>query len=405
MNSLTADFFTDNRERIYDKLRGGILVIPAYSEMQRGNDAAFKFEQEANFWYATGIEYPDWWVVLDGSKRQAWLTMPEVSDVHALFDGSLSADAAATASGIRDVVTPTEARDRLKLLSRTHRVVYTIDSPPGREYFGFALNPAAREMRDLLSRRFAKVEDFRLEMARIRAIKSPTEISALQQAINTTIKAFEVVRGNIADFKYEYEIEAQFSYEFRRKGAAGHAYDPIVAAGGNACTLHYGRNQDHLRKGSLVLLDVGARVNGYAADITRTYSYGEPTRRQKQVHEAVLWAHEEIITLLEPGLSIQEYHDLVDVIMQKTLIELGLMKNVDDIDKYRKYFPHAISHGLGVDVHDALGQPLELAEGMVLTVEPGVYIPEEKIGVRIEDDLLITSNGHRNLSGKLSTGL
>jgi Xaa-Pro aminopeptidase len=154
----------------------------------------------------------------------------------------------------------------------------------------------------------------------------------------------------------------------------------------------------------LLLLDIGALVGGYAADITRTYAIGAPTKRMKDVHSAVKRAHEEIIHLLAPGVTIRSYHEAVDSIMKRELMELKLIDSLDD-SRYRKYFPHAVSHGLGIDVHDSLGNTDQLKQGMILTVEPGIYIPEEGIGVRIEDDILITKDGFENLSATLSREL
>jgi Xaa-Pro aminopeptidase len=154
-----------------------------------------------------------------------------------------------------------------------------------------------------------------------------------------------------------------------------------------------------------VLLDIGARSGGYAADITRTYAYGDPTKRQIEIHAAVQAAHHAIIKLITPNLAVEEYQREVDCIMIDALLSVGLMADRDDTDNYHKYFPHAISHGLGVDVHDSLGGPQFLQLGMVLTVEPGIYIPEEGIGVRIEDDILVTDSGNVNLSARLSTDL
>ena len=152
-------------------------------------------------------------------------------------------------------------------------------------------------------------------------------------------------------------------------------------------------------------MDIGARLDGYAADISRTYGLGEPTQRQRQVHAAVQVAQQEIIKLIKPGLLVADYYTSVDVIMKQALVGLGLLRSTDDDATYRRYFPHAIGHGLGVDVHDSLGQPVEFLSGMVLTVEPGIYIPEEGIGVRIEDNILVTDKGHTNLSKALSTSL
>jgi Xaa-Pro aminopeptidase len=405
MKAFDASFFTENRQRVIEKLSGSLLVVPAYTQMQRSNDAAFKFEQEAHFWYTTGIEHPDWWLIIDGTRARCWLVAPLVDEVHALFDGSLSHEDAAKISGISDILDRREGLELLKQAARKHQFVYMIDAPSHHDHFGFTINPSARELREVLARCFAKVQDFRPKLAELRAIKQPQEVEAIQSAIDLTIRGFRDIRTNLSVYKYEYEIEADFSQLFRRTGAGGHAYDPIVASGANACTLHYGDNQSKLTKQSLLLMDIGARSNGYAADITRTYAVGTPTKRQQAVHGAVERAQQRIIASLAPGITIASYQKIVDEYMIEELVGLGLMKDTNDTDAYRQYFPHAISHGLGIDVHDSLGKPKTLQPGMVLTVEPGIYIPEESIGVRIEDDILITETGHRNLSAKLSTAL
>lgn len=402
---MQADFFAANRRRLCEVIGEGIVVVTAYTQLQRSNDTAFRFEQEANFWWLTGIEAPDWNVIIDASRGQAWLVMPEVDDVHALFDGSLSAEVAQQQSGVEQLITMREAEALLRELAARQPIAWTIGADARAEHYDFVVNPALAALEQRLKGLFGEVRSLRRELARLRAIKQPAEIAAMERAIGVTVDAFEAVRSQLSTFQHEYEVEAEFSYLFRRHGAPGHAYDPIVAGGGRACTLHYTVNNQPLQAGELLLLDIGARVSGYAADITRTYAFGEPTSRQRAVHAAVQQAHQEIIRLLEPGLSVRAYHDRVDDIMKRALVELGLMRDETDDASYRQYFPHAISHGLGVDVHDSLGGPDVLMEGMVLTVEPGIYIPEEAIGVRIEDDILITANSARNLSAALSTDL
>jgi len=246
------------------------------------------------------------------------------------------------------------------------------------------------------------VIDCRKDLAQLRAIKQPEEIKAIQRAIRLTVDGFEHIKQAIESHGYEYEIEAEFSYFFRSHGASGHAYEPIVAAGKNACTLHYVANNDPIKKNSMVLMDIGAEVDGYAADITRTIQKGVATKRQLAVHAAVEEAQRRIIQLLEPELSVEEYQRSVDEIMSEALKRLGLYAGEESL---RRYMPHAVSHGLGIDVHDSLGGTRYLQPDMVLTVEPGIYIPEEGIGVRIEDDILITDKSHRNLSQRLSTSL
>jgi Xaa-Pro aminopeptidase len=402
---MVSSFFVQNRLSLAALVGGGIIVVPAYSEMQRGNDAAFMFEQEANFWWLTGIEAPDWWLIIDGQRNKSWLVSPSISDTHAIFDGSLSSEAARVISGVDYVIGHDEAVRMLRDLSKKHSVVYSLDEPSHSDYYDFASNPAIKKNWRMLQTIFNDAEDVRPILDKLRAIKQPEEIMAIKKAIKLTVDAFKVVKQKLPDFRYEYEVEAEFSYFFRRSGAEGHAYDPIVAVGANACTLHYGANKARLKKGSILLLDIGARLNGYAADISRSYAVGAQSSRHSEVHQAVADAQCKIIKLLRPNLNFTDYNNQVDQIMKQALISLGLIEHDADESQYRKYFPHAIGHGLGVDVHDSLGHHSELLPGMILTVEPGIYIPEEGIGVRIEDDILITDKGHTNLSSALPTAM
>jgi Xaa-Pro aminopeptidase len=399
---MNASFFQMNRDKLAHATEDGCIVLSAYTQMQRGNDAAFAFEQEANFWWLTGIEAPDWQVIIDSTHRKSWLVMPMVSDTHQIFDGSLSAKQAQSISGIQDVISAEQAQILLLEEAKKHRIVHTLGEHTSASHYDFTVNPAQHTLHSSLERQFKDVQDCRSALAKLRAIKQPEEIRAIKKAIKITNAAFTGVKAKLDTLSYEYEVEAEFTYAFRRSGAKGHAYDPIVAAGKNACTLHYNDNNAQLKNGTLLLLDIGARVDGYAADVTRTYSVDVPTSRQMQVHDAVKRAHTTIIELLKPGLNVKQYHQQVDEIMKSVVDQLGLLKQPED---YRKYFPHSISHGLGIDVHDSLGSPETLQPGMILTVEPGIYIPEEAIGVRIEDDILITSTGYENLSASLSTDL
>lgn len=395
--------FTHNRQNLIHQLKSGVVCIAAYRSMQSSNDMASIFQQEANFWYLTGIEHADWQLIIDVSTAEEWLVAPQISSAHEIFDGSLSPAMASEVSGIKKIISRDEGDLLLRTLAKKHSVAYAVNNPVYSDHFNFSLNPALSENKRQLERLFQKVIDCQKDLAKLRAIKQPEEITAMQRAIDVTVKGFEIVKEKLPQLKYEYEIEAEFSYYFKRSCGASHAYDPIVAGGKNACTLHYIDNNQKLLAKDFVLLDVGARVDGYAADITRTYAKIEPSKRKQAVHAAVVDAQQEILSLLKPNLSIEEYMRECDRIMKHALQTLGLLKNSDDEDTYRRYFPHAVSHGLGIDVHDSLGSPRYFESGMVLTVEPGIYIPEEGIGVRIEDDILITSSGHRNMSAKLST--
>lgn len=399
---MNAEFFRGNRTSLIAALKGGNVVVTAYTGLQKSGDMAAEFLQEANFWYLTGIDRPDWQLIIDGTRAKSWLVAPTRDAIHEIFDGSLSPEAAKALSGIDEVITRDESLKLLRDMAKRHAMVYTVGDPFHAEYFDFSLNPAPKRLYEQLSRTFKTVRDCQQDIARLRAIKQPDEIAATKKAIKLTAQTFADVKTKIETMRSEYEIEAEFTYAFRRANAV-HAYEPIVAAGRNACTLHYIENDARLHRNQLILIDIGARLGGYTADITRTYSFGLPTKRALEIHQAVREAQAQIIALLEPGLSVQDYQLQVDRIMKQQLVALKLIQSIDDDEGYRHYMPHAISHGLGIDVHDSLGAPRAFEPGMILTVEPGIYAPEHGVGVRIEDDILITSSGHENLSRQLST--
>jgi Xaa-Pro aminopeptidase len=398
-----AAFFKNNREMTMKKLQGSLLFVAGYTAMQRGNDAEFRFEQESNMWYLSGIEFPDWWLIIDSKRGKSWLVEPDIDERQRLFSESLLVDEAREKSGIADVITRDQAMSMLRTMAKNHPMIYTVGPPAYHDHFSFVLNPAIADAKNMLSRIFTKVEDFRLELSRLRAIKRPIEIELMQQAIDMTTHALKGIKEQMSSYKHEYEIEAELSRAFRISGGNGHAFDPIVSSGKNATVVHYFTNNSALRKGSFVMCDVGARAGGYCGDITRTYAYGKPTKRMSEVHKAVQDAQSEIIQLLRPGLAVEEYQNKVDAIVKEKMKSCNIITSLDDDEGYRRHMSHAISHGLGIDVHDSLGRAKEFLPNMVLTVEPGIYLHEEGIGVRIEDDILITDTGYKNLSAKLST--
>lgn len=397
-----SGFFATNREKLIGALKGGLVVIAGWTAMQWHGDTAAPFRQEANFWYLSGIEEPDWMLVVDGGSGESWLVAPEIDEVHRLFDGDIDADSAWKISGVDKVLDWHEGRKLLRNLAQEHDVVYTPEAPPYAKHVNFTLNPAPENLQKELHRLFGTVKDCQKELAKLRAVKLPVEIAAIESAATLSVEAFEALREKFASCQHEYEVEAELAHYFRRHNAR-HAFEPIVASGKNACTLHYTANSGMIHDGSLLLVDAGARLGSYSADITRTFAFGSQNRRHKAVHQAVQSAERQIIKLIRPGLPLKKYLASTDAIMQEALLSLGLMKDARDKKSFRRYFPHAVSHGLGLDVHESLGGYEAFEPGMVLTVEPGIYLPEESIGVRIEDDILVTENGCKNLTAGLST--
>lgn len=397
---ISAENYKQRRQKVCQQLGNTPIVIAAFEAMQQTNDAAGPFIQDSNFFWLTGIKEPGWQLIIQPNKST--LVAHSKTEIQRIFDGGMSADEAKAISGVDVVVFGNEYNNVLAEIAKEHQEVYTIFKHPHSTYFDFVLNPASQKLKKRLKQHFTLVKDCRTEIAKLRAIKTADEIKAIKQAIAVSIDGFEDVRSKLHIMQYEYQVEAELSRSFRYVGSEGHAYQPIVAVGKNACTLHYIDNNHVLPKNGLILIDAGARVDGYAADITRTYAVGNPSEREKKVHFEVEKAQKAIIDLIKPGVSLKEYSHKVDKIMKHALHNLNLLKTQAD---YRKYFPHSISHGLGIDVHDSLGGYETFQPGMVLTVEPGIYITEEGIGVRIEDDILVTDDGNENLSAALATSL
>lgn len=398
-----ADFFAGNRQRLYKQLNpDGFLVLTANGQMQYADDQAGVFKQESNFWYLTGINQPDWQLLVDLVNRREYLIAPQLELYQEVFDGSLSMQMAAEISGLKEVIKRKEGNALLKNLLAKNKLVYTI-APRPRKYYGFYTNRAQYDLVKKLKQ--VEIVDIRLILAKIRAIKQPAEIDAIQKAIDITVAGIQTVVKQLPHIKYEYEVEALLNYEFRRHGSSRQAFESIIASGENSQILHYTANNCEIKKPTWLLMDVGAGYSEYCGDISRTIPLGNPTKRQQDVFDAVLRVHDKTIKLCQAGMSVNDYISGFEQAMGEELINLGLIKEFGGRDVVYEWMPHAISHGLGIDAHDSLGQAKTLQEGMVLTVEPGIYIKKDGIGVRIEDDVLITKNGPVVMSAKLPTKL
>jgi len=403
-----SDFFAGNRQRLRELFTGTApIVITANGLLQRGADSTYGFAQDANFWYLTGIDEPDIILVMDRDKE--YLIVPARSHSREAFDGAITTEALSRRSGIQTVYDGAAGWEQLeKRLKKVQHVATIAQAPPYIEQYGLYTNPARAALITQLKARKSDLGllDLSQHIRLMRMIKQPAELKAIQAAINITISSVKeaFVPSKLQSYKYEYELEARLAYGFRKRGASGHAFEPIVASGKRACTLHNVSNEGKLSADELVLADVGAEVEHYAADITRTRSMGAPSRRQLAVHAAVLEVQRFAFDLLRPGMIMSDYEQQVEHFMGEKLRELGLIKTITH-ENVRLYYPHATSHFLGLNVHDVGDYERPLEAGVVMTVEPGIYIPEEGIGVRIEDDVLITSAGIKILSEKLSRDL
>lgn len=399
--SFGPDFFSANRVRLRELVGNDTpIIITGNGVMQRGGDEPSPFHQDSNFWYLTGLSTADLTLVM--GSTETYVIVPSLSAARQAFDGAHDEAAYAARSGIGSFVDEHGGWQRLRGELQRAAELATLGSPtPYDKAHGLHTLPYRRRLITKLKRlnSRAAIRDIRPELASLRVIKQPEELRALQRAIDITGETLQEIASGAAlrTAQHEYELEAALAYGFRRHGAAGHAFAPIVGAGAHGTTLHYLDNSGPIAPDDLIVLDVGAEVEHYAADITRTVSKTPLAGRKADVFQAVAAVQDYALSLIKPDVRYREYEQAVETFMGKQLVQLGLIKQPDSADT-RRYYPHATSHFLGLDTHDVGDYRAVWQAGMVITCEPGIYIPEEGIGVRIEDDVLITKTGHQVLS-------
>lgn len=384
MNKITKDFHINNRKRLCEAVPNTVIVLAAHSLLQYSADTAFPFRQDSSFWYFTGVDEPDLLFVLDTTTNEATFLLPEKNEYQNQWDGEFDRDELMRLSGIAKIAPRSELTQILESAKIAKKNVgYLKPLEVVVEPYGFYANPARRKLAEILEQNAHELTDVRLEVARLRQIKQPVEIALIQQAIDITGASLEAVKSSLPSFENESDLQSKLTAEFYSRGALGHGYEPIIASAESAATIHYNRNNKRLQNNSLLLMDVGASYSKYSADISRTWAVGEITKRQRDIYLAVLELQENAFDMLKPGVLLREYQKNMEVLTRRLMKKLNC-SNADD------RYPHGFSHFLGLDVHDAGDYESALQEGSVITVEPGIYIPGEGIGVRLEDNVLLT---------------
>lgn len=408
--TIDQNLFIENRKKLIAKLpKNSMAILFASDEMPRSGDQSFVFRQNPDLFWLTGIDqektililYPD---CPNPLYREA-LFLRKTNEVIAVWEGhKYTMEEARATSGINKIFWNDSFEMVLPALMTYCESVY----------LNFNENDRFESFVPYKDIRFANELRYQYPghpihrlgpiMSSLRSIKSQIEVDLTQKACNITRDAFLRVLKFVKPGVQEFEIEAEIIHEFIRQRATGHAYTPIIGSGKNSCVLHYIENNKTCLDGDILLMDFGAEYANYNADLTRTIPVnGRFSPRQKEVYNAVLRVMKAAITMLIPGNTLMEYNKEVGKIMESELIGLGLLDK-NDVAKqdpenplYKKYFMHGTSHHLGLDVHD-LGpryQPMQV--GNLFTCEPGIYIPQEGIGIRIENDILITENGQLDL--------
>ena len=364
-------------------------------------DQSYPFQVSKNFFYATHINEEDLTLlIIKGVKTHVRLYTLIKTSVQEKWEGKRPTFAYLTKlSGIEDIKDILTFEDDLKnILSLGRDAVF---GDIKHVYIDFNLKERLNTYELHFSKQILPLyPDIRIEnlgdiFRSLRMIKSSDEVKSIKHAIDITKDALDVVLKQLKYATNERDVHARFQYEIFKKGSK-EAFDTIAANGLEATILHYHDNNKPLQKDALILLDLGATYNEYNADISRTYPVsGVFTERQKVLYQMVLDVNKEMITWIKPGKSMAEFKEAGKMLLAKKALDIGLITHVDDIVRY---YYHGLGHHLGLDVHDLSDQQKVLTEGMVITVEPGIYIEEESIGIRIEDDCLVTKDGAINLS-------
>jgi Xaa-Pro aminopeptidase len=400
---INKELFITNRKRFATTLKPNSLAIFNANDILPTNaDGSLRFKQSSDLFYLSGIDqeesiliiYPD---AKDGVHKEV-LFLKETNEHIAVWEGhKLTKTEATAASGIEKVYWLSEFKTILRSLIVEAEHVYLNTN----EHVRAVVKTETREARFVKwcmnEYPVHKYERSAPLMHSLRAIKQQTEIELIQQACNITEKGFRRLLGFIKPGVWEYEIEAELIHEFTRHRSNGFAYTPIIASGYNSCVLHYIDNSLQCKDGDILLLDVAAEYANYNSDLTRTIPVnGKYTPRQKEVYNAVLRVMKTATKMLVPGTLMADYQKAVGQLMEEELIKLNLL-SADDVKKqnpdaplYKKYFMHGTSHHLGLDVHDVGNRYRKFEAGMVYTCEPGIYIREESLGIRIENNILIT---------------
>jgi Xaa-Pro aminopeptidase len=404
---IDVQLFINNRKRFKKNLKENSLAVFNSNDVYNtGADSTLPFSQHRDIFHLSGVDQEESILVIfpscKNTSHKEILFLKETNEHIAVWEGEkLTKKRATEISGISTIYWLNQFESIFRQLVIESENVY------------LNANEHLRTKNEMETREDRFVKKFKSDfpnhsilrsapiMHKIRSIKDPLEIELMQKACDITEKGFRRILKFVETGKMEYEIEAELIHEFLSNRSKGFAYSPIIASGSSACVLHYGENNKSCNEGDVILMDFGAEYANYSSDLTRCIPVnGKFTSRQKEVYNSVLRVKNDATKLLKPGVLLNEYHKMVGEIMEKELIKLQLISNQDVKNQdpnwpaYKKYFMHGTSHYIGLDTHDLGSWTNPIEENMVFTVEPGIYIPEEGLGIRLEDDVVVQKNGN-----------
>ncbi|MDG1718311.1 MAG: aminopeptidase P N-terminal domain-containing protein [Flavobacteriales bacterium] len=403
---INKNLFVKNRRLFQKKLKQNTIAIFNSNDIMPTNaDGTMPFKQNNDLFWLSGVDQEESvLLVCPNNKEKEILFLKETSELIAIWEGAkLTKKEALNTSGISAVYWLSEMEEKLEELISKCDGIYLNKNIHSRA--ASKVQTRDDRFRNMISEKYNKeILEVAPIMHELRAIKSDTEISLMQNACNITEKGLRRILPFINPGVMEYEIEAELMHEFLRNRSTGFAYQPIIGSGRDSCVLHYIENNKQCKDGDILLMDFGAEYANYASDLTRTVPInGMFSNRQKAVYNSVLHVMKEATKMLVPGTMFKEYNKEVGEVMESELIKLGLLDRHDVLKQdpknplFKKYFMHGTSHYLGLDVHDVGNFDWPMKEGMVFTCEPGIYILEEELGIRLENDILVTADGPDDL--------
>lgn len=380
---------------------GSFALFSSGAAPKKSADQHYPFEVNRNFYYLTGIDQAhSYLLIIKGLKTKTVLFVEKRSQQQILWDGDvLSFDEAKVISGIEDVLDNNSLERYLStILSSSRQALY---GPLTVAYFDFQGGFQTKEFAENYSKKltdsypYLMIKDLHLELARLRSIKDDHEVNLMKEAISITNEGINLMMAHAKAGMIEHELEAYFEYTLKKHGVHT-SFHTIAASGPNGCILHYDKNNRKTKDNELILFDLGAFKDNYASDISRTFPLnGRFTKQQKAVYDIVLACNKQCIDYVKPGITMAELNEYAKDILSQGLMKLGKIKQPEELIKY---YYHSIGHFLGLDVHDVGDYTQPLKAGQIITIEPGLYIEEDNIGIRIEDNILLTKDGNINLS-------
>lgn len=415
-----VQIFVNRRAEVAKKISKSALIIAAHPEQIRNHDVGHPYRQDSNFYYMTGFEEPDsFFIFRPGCNPESVMFVRKKDIERETWDGFRFGPEAAQSIFKMDAVYPIEDFEKVapQLLTEVKSVYYRILKNSEADKKVFEAIDSSRRIKTRTNSGLLSIHDADLLLGEFRLIKKDSEILNQKRACEISAQAHLEIMKSVKPGMNERQIQGLLNYHFLNLGAAREGYNYIVASGNNATTLHYNFNDQVCKSGDLLLIDAGAEYNYFTGDITRTFPInGQFTESQARLYSEVLKVQKEIIQFIKPGVFFKDLHEMANNLLTDALCELGFFvgrkEDIISSNQFRKYYPHGIGHWLGMDVHDAGmyfidKEPRAIEEGMCFTIEPGIYVPENDhsapleyrgIGIRIEDNLLVTKNGTENLT-------